>query len=351
MSKILGYHSPLRAKNFLINGDMSIAQRNTTFSSIASGYFLDRYQYIKSGTMVHTASQDTDVPSLAQAGVLFTNSLRLNLTTPDTSISATDFCVFAQPVEGYNFAKLAQKPMTLSFWVKASLAGIYCVSLKNTASDRAFVSEYTINTANTWEFKVIQVTASPSSGTWNYTNGSGLSVIWTIAAGSNFQTTANSWTNGNFLCTSNQVNGVNTGATDFRVTGAMLCEGNMAPKFQLFGETIEGEIEACQRYYQKSYDLTVNPGTTSFLGAVNYTSRTGDGYFQESWEFRTRMRATPTVSILSALTGGSGVHVNGGSTQAATAQNINQTSAQCQNNAISPAGGTVGWHWVCDAEI
>ena len=277
---------------------MRISQRGTSFAAVATAtYTLDRWKYVKSGAMVHTITQDTDVPTLSESGYLFQNSLRLNLTTPDTAIAAGDFALVQQPIEGFNWTNLAQKYFVISFWVKATATGIYTIGLQNSGVDRAYVGEYTINTTNTWEYKSVLVSPSPSAGTWNYTNGVGLYVQWVLAAGTTFQTTAGAWQTGDFFSSANQVNGVNTGATDFRVTGVMINEGIVAAPFKLFGESIGGELEACQRYYEKSYELTTTPGTntsTNRLLSVGIltNSTTGD----LAWAtFLTPKRTAPTM--------------------------------------------------------
>lgn len=281
-------------KNALINGDMAISQRGTSFASAASGqYTVDRFVYGKSGAMVHTITQDTDVPTTAQAGYAFKHSLRLNLTTPDTSLAAGDIAYIQQAIEGYNFKRLAEKAFTLSFWVKATTPGVYCVAFANSTPDRSYVAEYTIDSANTWEKKTITVSASPSDGTWNFTNGVGLYVIWTIAAGTTYQATAGAWTSGFKTSTSGQVNGVNTGATDFRITGAMLNEGEIAAPFSLFGGSVADEFQNCLRYYWQP----------------NHTRYLGHGYFDSATSVVARielpvpMRAEPSssVSIASAF--------------------------------------------------
>lgn len=303
MAKVPGINSvkPEHDVNYIINGDMFIAQRRTTFAAISHGAFcVDRFFVSKVGAMVHTASQDTDVPTLAQAGYLFQKSLRLNLTTPDTSIAAGDVMEHIQRVEGFNWNNLAQKPFTLSFWVKATLTGIYCVSFRNSIADRSYVAEYTINTTNTWEYKTITVPPSPSAGTWDYINGTGLQVGWTLAAGSTFQTTAGSWQTGNFNATANQVNGVNTGATDFRLTGVMLNRGVVAAPFKLFAEGYDGELAACQRYFEapniaaKLDDPTAN-GTWVFFPNTNIFTASS---VYEPPRFRvTKRSSSPTVIL------------------------------------------------------
>src|SRR5690606_38063876 len=146
-----------------------------------------------------------------------------------------------------------------------------CIAARNGAQDMSYVKEYTINSADTWEQKTITFEASPAAGTWNYSNGTGIHITWALAIGATFQTTAGSWQAGNFLATANQVNGVNTGATDFRLTGICLYEGTLdTPKFSMFGGDFIGEIAACQRYYEKTYSMTTAPGTITDIGAVNY---------------------------------------------------------------------------------
>ncbi len=286
------------SKNHIINGDMRISQRNTSFAAVANGaYTLDRYITIKNTSAVHTISQDSDVPTFAQAGYVFQKSLRMNLTTPDDTIGSGDVHYLEQRVEGYNFANLAQKPFTLSFWVKATLAGNYAVAFRNSTPDRSYVAQYNIAASNTWQKITINVAASPSAGTWNYDNGIGLRVAWMLASGSTNNTTPGSWQTGNFTGTSSIVNGVATGATDFRITGVMLNEGNEAAEFRPSSNgDITQELLLCQRYYEKSYSFGAftgnSEGTTAiFIRPVNTRLHIGP------IKFRTRKRGSPTATF------------------------------------------------------
>ena len=343
-------------KNYIINGDMRISQRGTSFAAIANqAYSLDRWKYQKVGAMVHTATQDTDVPTLAQAGYLFQNSLRLNLTTPDTAIAAGDFCELSQLIEGYNWTNLAQKPFTLSFWVKATLTGTYCVSFRNGAGDRSYIAEYTISASNTWEKKTITVSASPSAGTWNYTNGLGLVVSFALASGTTFHTTANAWQTGVFISTVNQVNGVNTGATDFRIVGVQLNEGYEELPFRLFGGDREAEIQACQRYYEKSYNIDVNPGTIVLQGSRG-TDVSGQAALQGSYVTRKRTSPTHTfwnpdtgtqgeVRYRNTLSAGGAGAVNAVPTQLSVGETAYVADGASQDNFFAL------WHFTADAEL
>ena len=287
-------HAP--GNNLIINGAMRIAQRGTSFAAVAANtYTLDRWFYNKGGVMVHTITQDTDVPTVAQAGVLFTNSLRLNLTTADIAIAAGEFAHFSQIIEGYNFQRIAQRAFTASFWVKATTTGVYSIAFRNSGNDRSYVSNFTISVTATWEFKTINVLASPSAGTWNYTTGSGLAVAIVLAVGTTYHTTAGAWQTGSFLGTATNVNGTNTGATDFRIVGLQVEPGSVATEFEL--DPIENEISRCQRYFWKSFAFATAPAQSAGgAGALNYRASTA-GLVANSRTvfFPVLMRTVPTI--------------------------------------------------------
>ena len=206
-------------KNRIINGKMDIAQRGTSFPAIGAGtYMLDRWRSSTNATSaVITASQQSDVPSSNE----FQNSLRLAVTTADTTIASADQVNIQQRIEGYNVRNLIGRTFTLSFWVRSSKTGTHCVYLQNDAQDRSYVVEYTVGAANTWEQKSITVSGGLiTAGTWNWTTGVGLLVGWTLAAGSSLQTTAGAWQTGIFLATSAQVNCLDSNSNIFALIGA-----------------------------------------------------------------------------------------------------------------------------------
>ena len=184
-------------KNAIINGDFNIWQRGTSFSSVVSAsYSADRWQYDKNGTMVHNISRSTDVPTIAQSGRIFNYSLLVGCQTSQSMIGSGNYAAILHKIEGYNFLPLAQKAVTLSFWVKSTKPGIYCVSLRNDVYapvDRSCVKEFNINNSDTWEFKTITFPASPVTGSWNYNNGCGLCLSFSLAVGTPYLTTTSSW--------------------------------------------------------------------------------------------------------------------------------------------------------------
>jgi hypothetical protein len=266
-------------KNAIINGDMRIAQRGTSFAAIAHGsYSLDRWKYGKSGTMVHTITQDSSVPDDQ-----FSYSLKFDVTTADVSIAAGDYIQLFQAVEGYNFKRFVGQTAALSFWIKAGKTGTLCVAFRNSVADRSYVSEVTIDSANTWEWKTVTLDFDYSGGTWDYTNGVGLYVNFALAAGSTYQTTADAWQSGNYIATSNQTNFVdNTDATcDVYVTGVQLELGDQATDFEFL--RLQDELLACQRYYWKN--------TAYIMPGYN-----GSASGRYSVVLPTTMRASPSFS-------------------------------------------------------
>ncbi len=341
-----------KRKNYLINSAMDFAQRSASFPAAVTGkYNLDRYRFSNSSAGIFTVSQDTDVPTAAEANFNFTYSLRVLATTPDTSIAAGDLCAIEQRIEGSNFAEIAQKLTNLSFWVKSSISGIYCASLSNSGDDRSVVQEYTINSTNTWEYKTITFPESPETGTWDYTNGVGIKVFWTLSAGSTFQTTAGAWQNaGSLFATANQVNGINTGA-DFKITGVMLNEGSVAAPFERVGKTIEQELSLCQRYYEKSYNIDVDPATITNLGATLFVAANSGNQEQNQELFKVTKRALPTMFIYSPATGTLGQRrdFSAGADVADAGSTISQRIFMSQGSFVD--GRIYGIHYAADAEL
>jgi hypothetical protein len=283
-----------KGKNYIINGAMDFWQRGTSFATVANGtYTVDRFQYGKVGTAVHTISRDTDVPTLAQAGVSFPFSLRLNLTTAQASIAAGDYFEIYHKIEGSVITPLYGKTMTLSFWVKANLVGKYYVAFRNGSSNRSLVRSYDILQTDTWEKKTITITHD-TTGTWEFGTSTGLLVSWTIASGSTFAAPSeNTWFGANYNDGVLQVNGVQSGATNFRIAGVQLEEGVSASNFERAGGLPPGELRLCQRYYE-----VAEAGKRFEAGTISGVQDWVPGYFNVD------KRVSPILSTVSVSVAG-----------------------------------------------
>ena len=109
----------------------------------------------------------------------FKNSLKYDITTADTSLSASQYAQITYRVEGQDLQLLAYgtssaKTITLSFYVRSNKTGNYNLVFEQPDNgDNISSHQYTINSADTWERKVI-TTAGDTSGVINNDNGSGL---------------------------------------------------------------------------------------------------------------------------------------------------------------------------------
>lgn len=340
-------------KNFIINGAFKVWQRGTSFASAANGQIsADRFVYQKSGTMVHTLSLSSDAPTIVQAGRKFGGSLLIDCTTADAAIAAGDYTFLRYRLEGYDVLPLMGNTVTLSFWVRGTKTGIHCVGFRNSGADLSYVAEYTINSANTWEYKTITIQMPDgSAGTWDYTTGIGLQIAWVLACGSTYETAAGSWAAGNYFVTANQVNATDSTDNNFYLTGVQLELGSVATPFEFrpFGE----ELALCQRYFEKSYPLATVPGTAPNLEGCQLRLATRNSGLQESgFVFSVRKRTTPTV-VLYGTTGGTiNTITQGAADVAAAAAYIGETGVGLINNITGGSTAeNVFWHWTADAEL
>jgi len=275
-------------KNAIINGDFQVWQEGTSFAApVSNTYTADLWNYVKVGTMVHTVSQSSDVPTIAEAGRKIPYSLLIDCTTADAAIAAGDVCQIRNFVEGYNFVNIAGVGLCLQFWHKHTKTGIYCVNVSSSNADRSFVREYTQDVSDTWEFASVLIDASPTAGTWNYTTGIGLVVGFTLACGTDFQGTAGTWNSADDRATSNQVNACDSTSNNFRLAGVQLEKGSVATEFDVRMYT--EELLLCQRYTQ----VVGGDSLYQRIGIGLATSTTaGEFYFF----LKVPMRVTPTWS-------------------------------------------------------
>jgi len=249
--------SSLAAKNFIINGNMSVWQRATAATAAGNGQYntVDRWMTWLNGGGAYNAEQSTG--HLSDTG--HENALKLSVTTADTSIAGGDYYSFVQFIEGKNAQSLQYgtsdaKPVTLSFWVRATKTGTNTIVFqKDDSTTYRMIKEYTINSSNTWEYKTI--TIEPDSnikaggGAIDNDTGRGIQITWILKYGSNYEGTADTWITAGNYTTTNQVNHMDSTSNTFYITGVQLEIGEKATEFE--HEPYEATLRKCQRYYLK----------------------------------------------------------------------------------------------------
>jgi len=287
-------------RNVVINGAMQIAQRGTSTASITtSGYYTaDRFNINLNSLGTWTQTVENDAPT----GSGFRKSLKLLCTTADATPAAGDLFLFRQFIEGQNLQQFLKgtasaKQFTLSFWVKGTTTGTYTCELEDRDNTRAVSASYSIVAANTWEKKTITFPAD-TTGAFDNDNARSLDVVWALGAGTTYtsgtlQTTWSSITNANrFVGQTNVAAATNN---YWQITGIQLEAGSVATPFEF--EDIGTTIAKCQRYFQKSYNIDVAPGTNTSAGASYFTQGTDNaGNTMAVVRLITEMRAAPTVT-------------------------------------------------------
>ena len=313
--------------NRIINGAMVIDQRNAGASVTPTAdntYTLDRWKTRNGGG----AGRFSVIQSSTSAANFPTSAL-LTVTTTSAP-SGTEIYGFEQDIEGYNIADFGwgtanAQSVTVSFQVRSSLTGTYCVSLRNSAADRSYVAEFTINSANTFETKTITVPAI-TTGTWLSTNGAGLLFLVCLGSGSTREGTAGSWQSSNIVATSNQVDWINTSGATFYITGVQLEKGSTATSFDY--RPYGTELALCQRY------CFVPASNSRYVGQCDATTRALMIYV-----FPQTMRSGPTATLASAAT--YNVTTAAGGTVAGTVVSLSGGFLDSAQIAITVASGLV----------
>lgn len=244
-----GADGPPGRRNVLINGAFEIWQAGTSWNAATSGYLADMWEYNQSNDGSMDIARSTDVPSVANGAPFApTYSILLQPDTADASLGTDQYAALVTKIEGNNYLKIKGREMAMSFWVKSSKIGKYCVSFRNSGKDRSYIYEYEILVANTWEHKHFTVTFDQTGGTEHYGANVGLIVAFTLAAGSDFQAAKDGWRTGNFLGTSDQVNFMDSTSNEFRLALVQMGSGLDVDDYEFRHEG--EELLLCQRYFE-----------------------------------------------------------------------------------------------------
>jgi len=278
-------------RNIIINGQMTIAQRNTAAHNEGNGYFsLDRWYQEKTNhdQFTYSVEQVSDAPSG------FSKCLRVTTSTAETALASDEYSRIYQAIEGNNLERIGfgtsdAKPITLSFYVKSSITGNWSASFYVNDANVIYSQAYTINAANTWEYKTLTFPAYTTAGP-NIDNTQGGIINFGLFAGSGSNTATTTWTS---YAQTNLLGGqtANLGGTlnaTWQITGVQL-EVGTATDFE--HEPVGDTLNKCERYFQTYSNRTWN-GINEH--AANYK-------MYVNGVFRQKMRATPTGTMVGTV--------------------------------------------------
>lgn len=234
--------------NYIINGAFDIWQRGTSFTS-GSEYTADRFYFRPFGGMNSTVSrQATGLDN-------FDYCSRVQRDSGDTTEAGL---FFGTPLETNDALPIIGKEITISFYARkgadysASTTDGLVVQLRTTTSDdentiaiagTATISE-TVTLTTSWQrFSV--------TGTVTDTVRS-MSILFNYSGGATGTAGANDY---------------------YEVTGVQLEAGSVATPFKRNAPSLQGELAACQRYYQRlSTWFGFAEGTTAFAATLPFVT-------------------------------------------------------------------------------
>jgi hypothetical protein len=326
-------------KNKVINGDFNIWQRGTSFamSTGVATYTADRMRSVMpSGA---TISRQTFTPGTAPVagyeGQFYFNAV---ITSNAQNYEHGQFIENARTFAG--------QTVTFSFWARSTVGA----QPMNVSMFQNF---------GTGGSPSSQVTISATSGTTPYTpTSSWVRYIYTFdvpsVSGKTFGTNNDSylWVRfGQYTTTATN--------TSVDYWGVQLEAGSVATAFQTATGTIQGELAACQRYYQKSYAAATVPGS-SFPGGYSVTiveNNIPNGNYYHYQPLIVQTRAEPTITIYSGSGATNRVATTGGSDLAASsavATLITDSHFTIQNSsggALTASGGGFLFFYVASSEL
>ncbi len=248
-------------KNVVINGAMDIWQRGTANVTTASAYTADRWQKESAthyGVSRQTTSDTTNLPNIQYCA-------RVQRTSGSTSLSGMGF---AQSIENAQSYQLIGKTVVMSFWARAGANYSAASSALTTTLYSGTGTD--ANVTSSWSGTATVATSNITlTTTWQR-----FSITGTVASSA---TQLAVYINANPSGTA--------GANDYyEITGVQVELGSVATAFTRAGGTLQGELAACQRYYQTS-------GTSIYSANVTSGSSYATNYF-----LPVQMRTSPTVT-------------------------------------------------------
>ena len=270
-------------KNKIINGDFAINQRAFTTTSTNSIYMYDRFVSVVGGDGTATYSAQTFTPGAAPvAGYEAANFIRI-VTSGQTSSSVDTR--LQQKIE--NVRTFAGQTITVSLWAKASTGtpsltaeitqnfgsggspSANVTSILDATPKRAITSSWA---RYSWTINVPSISGKTIGTT---ANTSHLLLNIFVSAGSDLNSRTGTL-------------GIQNNTFD--IWGVQAEYGSIATPFQTATGTIQGELAACQRYYQAI------GGTANAYPIIQTYSPANGTDLRQSISFPVKMRTAPTAT-------------------------------------------------------
>lgn len=298
------YAAPFDAMNFndiQFNGAQEISQQFGATAVALTGAGGNGSPVTDGWTALLSGPFNISVQQVADAPPGFTYSLKMTCTLA-AAAGTNDYAKLTHKVEGYRIARLAfgsasAQSLSFGFWVKAHRPGPYSVAIMNGSFGRAYAFAYSVNAADTWEYKT-QTIPGDVTGTWPVDNTKAMEVGFTVTAGSGAVIAPNAWAAGTTQgATGQTANGLAATSDTFQITGVCMLPGTEAPtaaRSALIIRTYDRELQTAQRYYR-----VIGVGVASgqyLMGGLAFSGT----IFRSAFALDSAMRGAPTGTVSAA---------------------------------------------------
>lgn len=295
--------------NLLINGNFDFWQRGTSFTA-GDNYTADRWKTQTAGASVDQVSL-LGVVDGAKYGIRYT--------------ATAQEILLEQRLESNFVRHLEGEEVTLSFKSRATsgtptlqLDVLYADTENDWASSTSVISNQNLGT--------LDGTMTTYSHTFTVTSDMAQNGFNIVIKG-----------------------GTTTATVDF--SQIMLNTGSQVNDYSLAGRNYQEELQLCQRYFEKSYNLDVDPGTITDSGSLLTVSPgTGVGTAAATISY-TPKRAIPTFILYNPNTGAVGSWDRNGVAVAANIYDSGTSSLSIENTAGTSDSSRHLIHWISDAEL
>ncbi len=356
----LGYKDPA-FRNWVINGNFDIAQRGTSFTNPADGvYTVDRIRMIYSkssglwpSNLIH--SQQALTPGEIENSFYF---YRISTDGAGSSFDDGSYYGFMIPLEhATRYLCGNGKKVTISFYARSSIAnkklGFYIHQEYGTGGSPTGMESLTGNNetlTSSWVKYTYTFTTNTLSGkTFGTNNDDKINLLFFQQWGVNGCSVLGGVDAETFV-----------GAGNIDIAQVALYAGDVAYPFEPV--PFDVELQRCMRYYEKSYDHSVLPGTNTPNGLIETGSLGGNcnigDYIMPHINFKVSKRTIPTINLYQQTGGSSGyvgLRRNSGNVTADVSASIVSTlscdsfQVVCQSTRVDER--SISFHYTADADF
>jgi hypothetical protein len=177
-----------------------------------------------------------------------------------------------------------------------------------------------------------------------------MSLFYFNNTGTTFTGAPNTWLSGNYVTAAGAYNWVQSAGNYIEFTGVQLEKGTVATGFEV--RPYATELALCQRYFQKSFDVTVAPGTITSVGTVGVMGQATIGALVPI-VFPVSMKpGTVTMTIYNPTTGATGTARDNGDTASISASALRTSPVTSTVSVGAGVTGTFYWfHYTASSEL